>query len=97
MAIDIGAKSVFSEVVAFFKILDKTYIDMLPIKLIKFFEDNINKEYMPELKTDIPLNEQNLSRDAIVIISKIYLQYWLKDEKKQDELIALYLKNDENK
>ena len=94
---DIKDKNIYSEVSAFLKLLDEEYVKKIPQKMLDFFENNKNEEYLPDLKKDVPITEQDLSKEAVIIISKLNLQYWVKDDAEKQELIKLYTKNDSNK
>ena len=83
---------VFSEVVAFLDLLDESFINKLPPKLLEFFENNADPDYTPTYDLTTPINKQNLCRKAIVIISKLNLQYWASEEEKKS-LIDLYNQN----
>lgn len=93
MAQKISTKQAYSEVVAFLNMLDAEFINKLPPKLIDVFKNNMDSSYTPIYDKNIPIKEQNLSRQAIVILSKLNLQYWA-NETEKDLLMVFYEDND---
>ena len=83
----------YSEVLDIIDNMEVKYKEMLPRKLMDFLNENKNLEYKKHVNPQIPLSEQNISKDAITILAMINLKYWVKDEKHKAELIEKYKAN----
>lgn len=83
----------YSEVLDILDNMEEKYREMLPEKLIEFFKNNKSQEYKKHINPRIPLEEQNISKEAITIMAMINLKYWVKDEKHKSELIEKYNSN----
>ena len=75
----------YSEVCYILKFLGNKYINKLPKKLLSLFEDNKNPKYIPNIKPNIPLEEQELLPDTINILAMLKLDYWCKNENEKEE------------
>ena len=80
----------YSEVLDIIDNMEVKYKEMLPRKLMDFLNENKNLEYKKHVNPQIPLSEQNISKDAITILAMINLKYWVKDEKHKADLIEKY-------
>lgn len=74
--------------------MKKEYVNKIPSKLRKLFNEQKKKDYLPDIKVDVPLVEQNLMRKTIAILAMLNLNYWCEDEKEKQDLIQIYSKND---
>jgi len=83
----------YSEVLDIIDNMEVKYKEMLPRKLMDFLNKNKNLEYKKHVNPQIPLSEQNISKDAITILAMINLKYWVKDEKHKADLIEKYKAN----
>lgn len=83
----------YSEVLDIIDNMEVKYKEMLPRKLMDFLNENKNLEYKKHVNPQIPLSEQNISKDAITILAMINLKYWVKDEKHKADLIEKYKAN----
>ena len=90
---NIETRQAYSEVNKFLELIGEEMSNKIPVKLRKFFEREMDKNYIPTINTDIPIKEQNLKRKTIAIIASLNLQYWCKEDKKQ-ELIEIYSNNE---
>ncbi len=84
----------YSEVCYILKFLGNKYINKLPKKLLSLFEDNKNPKYIPNIKPNIPLEEQELLPDTINILAMLKLDYWCKNENEKEELVKLLTENE---
>ena len=83
----------YSEVLDIIDNMEVKYKEMLPRKLMDFLNENKDLEYQKHVNPQIPLSEQNISKDAITILAMINLKYWVKDEKHKADLIEKYKAN----
>lgn len=77
--------------------MEEKYVNKVPSKLRTFFKEQKRKDYFPEIRTDIPLEEQKLLRKTIAILAMLNLNYWCEDEKEKQELIDIYTENNRKK
>ncbi len=89
---NIETRQAYSEVNKFLELIGEEMSNKIPVKLRKFFEREMDKNYIPTINTNIPIKEQNLKRKTIAIIASLNLQYWCKEDKKQ-ELLEIYSNN----
>ena len=72
--------------------MDIEYLKKLPQKFIEFINSNMDKDYIPNIDKNTPINEQNLKNDTKVLLSLLYRNYWCDREKKitliQEDLVA---------
>ena len=87
----------YAEVHKILSLMEDEYIEKIPIKMRKMFENERQKDYNPEIKIEIPLEEQNLQRKTLAILAMLNLNYWCKDEEEKQKLIQAYAENDKIK
>ena len=72
--------------------MDIEYLKKLPQKFIEFINSNMDKDYIPNIDKNTPINEQNLKKDTKVLLSLLYRNYWCDRDKKiilsQQDLVA---------
>lgn len=72
--------------------MDIECLKKLPQKFIEFVNSNMDKDYIPNIDKNTPINEQNLKQDTKVLLSLLYRSYWCDSDKKrtliQEDLIA---------
>ena len=90
---NIETRQAYSEVNKFLELIGEEMSNKVPFKLRKFFEREMDKNYIPTINTNIPIKEQNLKRKTIAIIAGLNLQYWCKEDRKQ-ELLEIYSNNE---
>ena len=86
----------YAEVDKILSFMEIQYVEKVPRKLREVFKNEKIKDYDPDIKKDIPLNEQNLERKTYAILAMLDLNYWCSNEEKQ-ELMRAYSNNDKNK
>lgn len=87
----------YAEVYEILSFMEQKYVDMIPLKLLELFKEEKEKEYKPNIKPTIPLDEQNLQKKTLSILAMLNLNYWCENENEKKELIALYDENDKRK
>ena len=48
----------------------------------------MNSSYIPNIKTDVPIDQQNILEETEAILSLIYRSYWATDEEKKEFAIT---------
>lgn len=74
--------------------MEEEYVNKVPSELRKLFKEQKRIDYLPEIKADISLADQNLMRKTIAILAMLNLNYWCEDEKEKQDLIQMYSEND---
>ena len=57
-------------------------VNKIPKALIDFIKRNMDISYTPNITRSVPINEQELSKDARILLSLIYRDYWCDEELK---------------
>ena len=63
--------------------MDIEYLKKLPQKFIEFINSNMDKDYIPNIDKNTPINEQKLKNDTKVLLSLLYRNYWCDNEKRK--------------
>ena len=84
----------YSEVYEILNLMEDEYRKRVPQKVIDFFDDERMKEYKPEIRVDIPLEEQKIKRETIILLAILNINYWCKDESEKKALIDKYSENE---
>jgi len=87
-------KMAYCEVDIILEQMEEEYVNKVPSELRKLFKEQKRKDYLPEIKANVPLAEQNLMRKTIAILAMLNLNYWCVDEKEKQDLIQMYAEND---
>lgn len=77
----------YAEVDEILNLLEDYYIEKVPEKVRNFFREERDKNYMPKIDVDIPLTEQNLKRETMVLLAILKLNYWCKDENEKQAFL----------
>ena len=62
------------------------HIKKIPAKFIDFINKNMDKDYIPNIDKNVPINQQELKKDTKVLLSLIYRNYWCDNETKENLL-----------
>ena len=87
-------KKAYCEVDIILEQMEEEYVNKIPRELRNLFKEQKRKGYLPKIKVDIPLADQNLMKKTIAILAMLNLNYWCEDEKEKQELIQMYSEND---
>lgn len=88
-------KETYSEICEFLGLLGNKYVSEIPRDLLKLFEKNKSKDYIPHINPNIPVKEQKLNEDTLTIIALLNLKYWCKDKCEIERLKTVYKNNEE--
>lgn len=87
-------KKVLTEVYEILKHLSIENFNKIPSNVINLIKENMDRDYIFKYDVSKSLKEQNLSRDAVAVLSYINMEYLLND--KQREFIEnLHRQNEE--
>lgn len=88
-------KQAYSEVCAVLENMPNEYISKIPKKIIKLFETERLANYESNINKSNPLDKNNLSKKAMVVIAMLNYQYWCPNKKVKDDLYKTYLSNND--
>jgi len=86
---------VYSEVYAILIALGDEYIQKTPPDIFDFVANNRDKNHVIEIDENLPLEEQNLSKETISFIAMLKLDYWCQTDEEKAELLSLLETNEE--
>lgn len=84
----------FAEVDEILKILDESLVSKIPESVRRVYTNNRDVQYKVTLDMDKSIDEQRISRKAIVYLSVLYLKYWSSDDERK-ELLDILAENEE--
>lgn len=87
----------YSEVYKILNLLDEEYKERVPDKVRAFFEEERLKDYEPAINADVPLTDQNLKRETIVLLAILNLNYWCDTPEEKQEILDELSNNEEEK
>ncbi len=87
-------KQVYSEVYAVLCALNDEYLIKTPQKILDKINNERDRDYRFHIDENIPLTEQNLSKEAIAMLAALKLDYWCETQEEKNELEQLLKTND---
>lgn len=87
----------YAEVDEILNLLEEEYLEKVPQKVRNFFKEERDKDYKPIIDVDIPLTEQNLKRETMVLLAILNVNYWCDSEEEKQEFMNELKKNEEEK
>lgn len=87
----------YAEVDAILNVLEDEYAEKIPEKVKKFFAEEKIKDYEPVIDVNVPLTEQNLKRETMVLLAILNLNYWCKSENEKQEFLNELAQNENEK
>lgn len=85
---------IFAQVDAFLEMIDETDRNKVPKKLRDLYKENKKPGYNPVYSKKIPLENQDIKREAIAMIALLHLNYWCKTEEEKQELRNIFHENE---
>lgn len=85
----------YAEVDEILNLIEEKYVRKIPDKIINLIKKGKSNDYQPKIDTNIPLKDQNISREALVILAVLNLNYWCENEKEKQKLLKIYSEIDE--
>ena len=92
--LSINRRQAYTEIVNFIELLDEYNRNKIPKKLMEFFEEEKDINYTKVIDQNVPIKEQNLKKETLVLIAMLNLQYWCEDEKEKQRLKKIYANNE---
>ncbi len=86
----------YAEVDSILNLMNKEYVQAIPIKIRELFKKYKDKKYAKIITTNKPLTEQKLSYETLTILAVLNYNYWCKDENRKKELLRMYSLNEFN-
>ncbi len=65
----------YAEVDEILALMEDKYINKVPNKMRQMFKNERLEDYYPNIKLDVPLDEQNLQRKTFAILAMLNLNY----------------------
>lgn len=93
MSITLEKRQAYSEVLEYIYLLDKEYIDRIPVKFLQFLERNKDDTYFRNINPWEPIENQKLKQDTMILLSYINMKYWSSEEE-QEKLKKIYTENE---
>lgn len=87
----------YSEIYEILNLMEDEDKERVPQEVRNFFEEQRMKEYKPKIRTDIPLTEQNLKRETVVLLTILVINYWCDSEEEKQSFIDELEKNEKIK
>ena len=66
----------------------------VPLKLRNLIHDQKAKNYVSQIKTDVPLEDQILNPETKAILAVLHLHYWCENEEEKEKLREQFRKNE---
>lgn len=82
--LEIIDKKIFSEVYDVLKFCSDDLFKKIPKKLIKFIDDNRDKNYITTINPYVSLEEQEIQEDTKVVLALLYRNYFADEDEKQN-------------
>ena len=87
----------YSEIFEILSLMEEEDKEKVPQEVRDFFEEQRMKEYKPKIRTDIPLTEQNLRRETVVLLTILVINYWCDSKEEKQSFINELEKNEKVK
>ena len=84
----------YSEIYEILNLIEEPYRKRIPNKFYDFINIKRDRNYHPEIRVDVPLEDQGLMQETIAILAMIKLDYLSNGEEK-DELLEILRSNEE--
>ncbi len=87
----------YAEIDAILNLLEDKYREKVPEKVRTFFKEEKMVDYTPTIDVNIPLIQQNLKRETIVLLAILVINYWCDSEEEKQSFIDELEKNEKIK
>lgn len=74
---DIKYKRAYTEVLEILSHIDESDYSKIPTKEITFFKEHEDKKYIYKIDHRLPLERQNISREANAVLISLFLDYFV--------------------
>lgn len=80
---DIVFKNSLKEVYDILKNTENDLVIKIPSSFINFIKENMNKDYVTNIQSNVNINQQPLLKETEAILSLIYQTYWADPSEKK--------------
>ncbi|MBE5820649.1 MAG: hypothetical protein E7310_07590 [Clostridiales bacterium] len=87
----------YSEVNAILDLLEEDFANRIPTNIRDFFKKEMDKEYIPNIRTDIGLDEQELKSETISILTLLQINYLCNTEEEKQDILRELSENDKKR
>ena len=87
----------YAEVDKILSYMEIKYVEKIPKKMRELFKSEKLQGYEPKIDKDLPLDQQNLQRKTLAILTLLNLNYWCENQEEKQELIKAYSENDKKR
>lgn len=87
----------YAEIDEILSLLEENYRNKVPEKVRNFFKEEKMVDYNPNIDVNIPLIQQNLRRETIVLLAILNINYWCENEEEKQFFLNELAKNEEDK
>lgn len=87
----------YAEVDKILSYMEIKYVEKIPKKMRELFKSEKLQGYEPKIEKDLPLDQQNLQRKTLAILTLLNLNYWCENQEEKQELIKAYSENDKKR
>lgn len=94
MTITASDRIAFAEIDEILKVLDDKLVNRIPESVRNIYKNNRDKNYKVILDMDRLIQEQNLSKKAVIYLSELYLKYWTTNEERKKTIDVLKKKDE---
>lgn len=82
--IDEVYRNSFKEVYDILGNTEKELVEKIPEHFMNLLKENMNENYKTNIRTDVDIDKQKLSKETEAILALIYRSYWATDEEKNE-------------
>ena len=87
----------YAEVDEILNLLENDYKEKVPQKVKDFFKEAKMQDYKVNIDVNIPLENQNLKRETMIILAILNLNYWCENEIEKQEFLNQLSENEKEK
>ena len=85
----------YAEIDEILNLLEYKYREKVPEKVRAIFKEEKMPDYTPSIDVNIPLIQQNLKRETIVLLAILNINYWCENEEEKQFFLNELAKNEE--
>ena len=87
----------YAEIDEILNLSEDKYREKVPEKVRTFFKEEKMVDYTPTIDVNIPLIQQNLKRETIVLLAILNLNYWCDTSEEKQEILDELSMNEKEK
>lgn len=86
----------YAEVYEILKYIPISDYNKIPKDVINIFKTKRDKTHKIKINPNLPLEEQNLNRKTLVLLSVLNLDYWCDNPREREDILNIYWENEKN-